>query len=46
MISAEETGGPTATVEITTFEPEAQLELPFDSDEAYVRHQPYSLSFS
>ncbi|KIP02645.1 hypothetical protein PHLGIDRAFT_78869, partial [Phlebiopsis gigantea 11061_1 CR5-6] len=37
FLIAEETGGPTATVELTTFEPEPQLELPFDADDAVLR---------
>lgn len=30
--SAEDAAGPTATCQITTYEPEPQLELPFDND--------------
>ena len=29
---AEDAAGPTATCQITTYEPEPQLELPFESD--------------
>ena len=32
--SAEDAAGPTATCQITTYEPEPQLELPFDNDAA------------
>jgi hypothetical protein len=39
---AEELGGPTATCEVTTFDAEAQLELPFDADKAYVRVSQYA----
>lgn len=30
--SAEDAAGPTATCQITTYEPEPQLELPFEND--------------
>ena len=30
--SAEDAAGPTATCQITTYEPEPQLELPFESE--------------
>ena len=32
FLRAEDTTGPLTTVDITTFEPEPQLELPFDDD--------------
>jgi hypothetical protein len=33
---AEEASGPLTTVDITTFEPDDQLELPFDDSNKYV----------
>ncbi|KAI0373256.1 Rad1-domain-containing protein [Pilatotrama ljubarskyi] len=37
LLVAEESGGPTATCEITTWEPEPRLELAFDSDAAVLK---------
>lgn len=42
--SAEDAAGPTATCQITTYEPEPQLELPFDNDATYVTHALSSFS--
>lgn len=33
---AEDASGPTTTCEITTFDPEPQLELHYDNDQTYV----------
>ena len=38
--SAEETGGPTASCEVTTWDPEPRMVLGFDADRAYVPSQP------
>ncbi|KAL7283007.1 hypothetical protein ACG7TL_002431 [Trametes sanguinea] len=37
LLVAEESGGPTATCEITTWDPEPRLELAFDSDAAVLK---------
>ncbi|KAI0687178.1 Rad1/Rec1/Rad17 [Cytidiella melzeri] len=37
LLIAEEADGPTATCEVTTFDPEPRLELPFDSDQTALR---------
>lgn len=37
LIIAEDATGPTTTCEITTFEAEPQIDMPFDNDEAVVR---------
>lgn len=34
--SAEDSSGPTTTCEITTFDPEPNIELPFDGDQTRV----------
>ncbi|OCH89081.1 Rad1-domain-containing protein [Obba rivulosa] len=37
LLIAEESDGPTATCEVTTFDPEAQLDLPFDVDRTMLK---------
>ncbi|THG96781.1 hypothetical protein EW026_g5123 [Hermanssonia centrifuga] len=37
LLITEDSGGPTATCEITTFEPEPQLELPFEADQTVLK---------